>query len=150
MVCPECGAENAENSKFCQKCGASLVPLETGTATTSIGLDQNIAALLSYLLGWPTGILFYALEKQNDFVRFHAMQSIVTFGGLTWAAVVSFGVSVLLVEVPYIGVIVWLFWVLGWLWVFLVAILWVVLMVKACQGKRYKLPWAGDFAEKYK
>lgn len=50
---------------------------------TSTGLEPNIAALLSYILGWLTGIVFILIEKDNKFVRFHAMQSIIAFGGLT-------------------------------------------------------------------
>ena len=98
---------------------------------TSMGLDPNVAGLLCYLVGWITGIIFLILEKENKFVRFHAMQSIVTFGAIT---IVN----------------VFLFWVpiLGWLLGVLAFILWVVLMVKAYQGQMYKLPIAGDFAEK--
>ncbi len=40
---------------------------------SSTGLEQNIAGLLCYVLGWITGIIFYILEKENEFVRFHAM-----------------------------------------------------------------------------
>jgi uncharacterized membrane protein len=43
---------------------------------TSIGLDQNIAGALCYLFGWVTGLVFYLIEKDNSFVRYHAMQSI--------------------------------------------------------------------------
>jgi len=63
------------------------------------------------------------------------LQSIVTFGALTI-------VSIIISFIPFIG------WILGWLISILGLILWIVLMVKAYQGQRYKLPWAGDFAEK--
>lgn len=149
MVCSRCGAENEEDGKVCRSCGASLVATDAFLTSTSIGLEQNLAAVLCYLLGWLTGLIVIRMEKENDFVRFHAMQSIVIFGGLTWAAILFFSVSLLLVEVPNIGVIVWLFWVFGWLWVFLVLVFWVLLMVKAYRGERYKFPWAGNFAEKY-
>ena len=98
---------------------------------TSMGMDPNVAGLLCYLVGWISGIIFLILEKENKFVRFHAMQSIVTFGALT---IVN----------------LFLFWVpiLGWLLGVLAFILWVVLMVKAYQGQMYKLPIVGDFAEK--
>ena len=51
--------------------------------TTSTGIQPNVAALLSYLLGWVTGLIFFLIEKDNKFVRFHAMQSIIVFGALT-------------------------------------------------------------------
>ena len=102
---------------------------------TSTGLNENVAGLLCYVLGWISGIVFILIEKENSFVRFHAVQSIAVFGVLTLA-------SIVLAWVPIIGgVLSWLVSVLG-------LILWIVLMVKAYQGARYKLPWAGDFAEK--
>lgn len=102
---------------------------------TSTGLAANVAGLLCYVLGWISGLVFILIEKENKFVRFHAMQSIIVFGALTIA-------SFILGSIPFIGI------VLGWLISVLGIILWIVLMVKAYQGQRYKLPWAGDFAEK--
>lgn len=105
-------------------------------AKTSMGLEENIAGLLSYVLGWITGLVFFLIEKENKFVRFHAMQSIIVFGSLT---VVSFVLSF----IPFIGGII------SWLLSILALVLWIVLMIKAYQGQKYKLPWAGDMAEKY-
>ncbi len=102
---------------------------------TSLGLDENVAGLLSYLVGFITGILFFVLEKDNSFVRFHAMQSIITFGGI-------FVISLVLGFIPVIG------WILALLLPFVALILWILLMVKAYQGERYKLPVIGDIAEK--
>jgi uncharacterized membrane protein len=107
---------------------------------TSMGLEANIAGLLCYVLGWITGLVFYLLEKENKFVRFHAMQSIVTFGALTVVGIVFSVLS----AIPFIGI---LFWLLDILLSLLVVVLWVVLMVKAYQGQTYKLPVAGNFAE---
>ncbi|KAA0005295.1 MAG: DUF4870 domain-containing protein [Thermoplasmata archaeon] len=87
-------------------------------------------------------MVFYLLEKENKFVRFHAMQSILAFFPL-WIISVLFGgwswfwhawVS-----------LVWLSWLI-WILMF---ILWIVLMIKAYQGEMYKLPIVGDMAEKY-
>ena len=104
-------------------------------AKTSTGLEENVAGLLCYVLGWISGIVFLLLEKENKFVRFHAIQSICVFGVLTIA-------SIILGLIPVIGaVLTWLLSILG-------LILWILLMVKAFQGTLYKLPWAGDFAEK--
>lgn len=50
----------------------------TDWGKTSVGLSANTAACLCYLLGWLSGIVFLLLEKENTFVRFHAMQSLVT------------------------------------------------------------------------
>lgn len=102
---------------------------------TSSGMQPNLAALLSYLFGFLTGIIFYLIEKENKFVRFHAMQSIIVFGFL-------FALSFILSFIPILG------WVLlPVLWIGQV-ILWIILMVKAYQGEYFKLPFAGEIAEK--
>ena len=115
---------------------------------TQSGLPENIAALLSYVLGWITGLVFLLIDKR-PYVRFHAAQSIVVFLGLHILRVV-------------LGVIFGMGWWFGGLgsWgaftvgTFLVTligllslILWIVLMVKAFQGVRFKLPVAGGVAE---
>ena len=105
-------------------------------AKTSSGLEENVAGLLSYVLGWLTGLVFILIEKENKFVRFHAMQSIIVFGSIT---VVAFVIG----WIPVIGAIVaWILWILG-------LVLWIVLMVKAYQGAMYKVPVAGNLAEKW-
>lgn len=107
---------------------------------TSMGMEQNIAGLLCYVAGWITGLIFFLMEKENRFVRFHAMQSIVVSGALT---VLGLVLSPVLVLAPFLAVLIWpIFWVLA-------VVLWIVLMVKAYQNEMYKLPWAGDFAEKH-
>jgi len=102
---------------------------------TSMGLEPKLAGLLCYVLGWVTGLIFFILEKENQFVRFHAMQSIVVFGAISV-------VQIILSFIPFVG------WILSLIIWILAIILWVVLMIKAYQGQLYKLPWAGDFAEK--
>jgi len=102
----------------------------------SSGMQPNLAALLSYLLGFITGILFYFfLEKENKFVRFHAMQSIVVSAAF-------FVAQIILGMIPILG------WVLSFLIGIAGFILWIILMVKAYQGEYFKLPIAGDIAEK--
>jgi len=101
---------------------------------TVLGIDENIEALLCYVLGWLTGIVFLLLEKNNQFVRFHAMQSLVVFLGL-------FVLSFVLGWIPIIGFLTVIIFPLG-------VILWILLMIKAFQGEKYKLPWVGDFAKK--
>ena len=53
-----------------------------GNKSVSSGLPENVAGALAYALGPVTGVLFLVLEKKSKFVRFHAMQSLITFGGL--------------------------------------------------------------------
>ena len=109
---------------------------------TSTGLDENIAGLLCYVLGWISGIVLLLLERENKFVRFHAVQSIVTFGGIT---IITIALSIL-GFIPFLGVV---FDIANWIIGVLAFVLWIVLMVKAYQGTKYKLPWSGNLADKW-
>ena len=138
MFCSKCGAENPDGAKFCSKCGADLGASVQPSATPSegdTGLSANTAGLLCYLAGWITGIVFLVIDKKRKFVRFHAWQSIMTFGVLTVA-------SLILSPIPLIGLVLGpIIWVLGF-------VLWIILMVQAGTGKMWKLPLVGDWAEK--
>jgi uncharacterized membrane protein len=101
---------------------------------TSTGINPTVAGLLCYLLGFITGIIFLILEKENRFVRFHAMQSIFT-------SVFFFILNGVLHFIPFIG------WVLIPIVGIVAFILWILLMVKAYKGEYYKLPVVGDMAE---
>ena len=96
--------------------------------------NENLMAAASYLLGFITGIIFLLIEKQSRFVRFHAMQSTILFGGI-------FVANIALGFIPILG------WLLGLLLSFVAFILWIVLMWKAFQGEMYKVPKIGDLAE---
>ena len=111
-------------------------------AKTATGLEENVAGLLCYVLGWVSGIVFLILEPKNKFVRYHAMQSIATFGIITAVLIVLsiFGL------IPFLGVV---FDIISGLVGLLAFILWIVLMVTAVHGKKYKLPVSGDMAEKW-
>ena len=142
MFCAKCGTENPEEAKFCSKCGAGLAVSPTPTegaakpeAESSTGLSANVAGLLCYVIGWVTGIVFLVLEKKSTFVKFHAYQSIMTFG-------VLFVVSLIFSWIPNIG------WIIGTLIGILSFILWLILIIQAGTGKMWKVPWAGDWAEK--
>lgn len=102
---------------------------------TASGLEPNVAAALSYALGWLTGLVFYLTEPQNRFVRFHAMQSIIVFGALSL-------LCIFLQIIPFLGILTVIFLVIP-----LSALLWLFLMFKAYQGAHFKLPIVGDIAE---
>jgi uncharacterized membrane protein len=101
-----------------------------GKDQSSTGLDENVAGFLCYLLGFITGIVFLVMEKKSGFVKFHAKQSTITFLGL-------FVISLMIGWIPVIGTLI----------LILSLILWLVLMIKALQGKRYSLPIVGKMAE---
>ena len=104
-------------------------------SNTSLGLNQNITALLCYLIGWISGLIILLLEKDNKYVRFHAMQSILVFGGLTIISLLIGGALLFFIFlIPILNI-------LG-------IVLWILLMVKAYQGEYFKLPLVGDQAEK--
>ncbi len=105
-------------------------------AKSSTGLDENVAGLLCYVAWWITGLVFFLIEKDSKFVKFHAMQSIITFGAL-W--IICWIVN----AIPFVG------WVIAGLIGLLITVLWIVLMVKAYQGEKFKLPVIGDLAEKW-
>ena len=119
-------------------------PQDTGKKETSSGLEPKVAGLLCYVLGWITGVIFLLIEKDNKFVRFHAIQSIVVFGAFTAVWIV---LSMLDLVVPSPADV--LFVVLSWLLWIASVILWIVLMIKAYQEEKFKLPIAGDYAEEH-
>ncbi|HCM42696.1 MAG TPA: DUF4870 domain-containing protein [Candidatus Omnitrophota bacterium] len=102
---------------------------------SSTGLNANVAGLLCYSLGLITGVIFFLIEKENKFIRFHAVQSAVVFGAL-------FVLQVVLPVIPFFGGI------LTPLVSLASVVLWVVMMIKAYQGEKFKLPIVGDIAEK--
>lgn len=100
-------------------------------AKTSLGLDENIEGLLCYVLGWITGVVFLLLEKDSEFVRFHAMQSIILFLGLgVLSFILGYVSSILAMLVGLVELVVW-----------------IVAMYKAYKGEMYKFPVVGDIAE---
>lgn len=97
-------------------------------------MTPNVVAVLAYMGGALTGIVVLAMEKKDQFVRFHAMQSTVTFLLVLLA-------NLLLRNIPVIGRLANVSFIVG------VGVLWFWLMWRAFLGDRYKLPYIGDFAE---
>jgi uncharacterized membrane protein len=111
-------------------------------------MSENVAGFLCYLVGWVTGLIFFLIDKR-PFVRFHAAQSMVVFGGLHLINIVlgmffgmgmmyrggygSFGMGMAIYSL-----------------VSLVAfILWILLMVKAFQHEKFEVPIAGGIAKSF-
>jgi uncharacterized membrane protein len=147
--CAKCGGEVAAGAAFCPKCGQTQqggVEMTQTTQGTQSGLAENVAGLLCYVLGWVTGLIFFLIDKR-PYVRFHAAQSMVVFGGLHLINIivgVMFGAGLVLTG----G---WGAFGIGWLLysiINLVAlVLWIMLMVKAYQGEKFHVPVAGDIAQ---
>ncbi len=125
-----------------------------GASTTS--LMPNVAGLLCYLGFWVTGIIFLLIERRNRLVRFHAMQSLVTFGilNIIWGIALEVGGMSPLWGWGWWGwggffnpvsiaatVVFIIFFVLWW-------VLWGVLMYKTYHGQPYRVPIFSDLAER--
>ena len=132
---------------------SSQPPVPVGKSST--GLDENIAALLSYVFGWVSGLIFFLIEKDSRLVRFHAMQSLllnaaaIVVGIVLWVAWVV--IAIILSQVS--DVMASLFSVVLGLvmFVFYIGILIAVILclIKAYQKQYFKLPVIGSFAEKF-
>jgi uncharacterized membrane protein len=152
--CPKCGAVVSAGAVFCSVCGS---PVPSGSnpvvpsgppGTASAGLTSNVAAALSYLFGFVTGIIFLVIEpyKRDPFVRFHAFQSIF------------FCVVAIVFGIIWNGLFAWGFFSFGFLWsiIRLVGVLirlgffiyWLFLMYKAYNNEKYLIPYIGELAQK--
>lgn len=98
--------------------------------------DPHLLGALSYVLGLISGVAMLLIEKDNAFVRFHAMQSVLTFSGVAV-------IYVLLPAVPIVGD----FAPLRAMYGVSVIALWGLLMWRAVQGEKYRLPYVGELAE---
>ena len=149
--CGKCGSAIDDGVSFCPQCGAAVglpaaaqyTPYAPPPIAAS-GMQENVAGMLCYLLGWLTGIIFLLIDKR-PFVRFHAAQSIVVFGALH---IIQIVLSFVLVGGAFYGSG---FFGLHFLIISLInlvtVIAWIVLMVMAYQGKRYEVPVAAGIAK---
>jgi uncharacterized membrane protein len=148
--CSSCGGNIADGAAFCPQCGKGQGAAAGGSAPAAAGtgLAENVASGLCYVCFWLTGIIFLVIDKRPA-VRFHAAQSIVVFGGLHILRIVLgivFGVGWFFGRMPGIatfGFAGLLFACLG----LLTFVLWIVLMIKAFQGQKFRVPVAAEFAD---
>jgi uncharacterized membrane protein len=160
--CTKCGTQLPDTAQFCQSCGQpqGVAPPDLRFRPTTppyqpaaSGLSEQVAATLSYVLGWLTGIIFYVIDSR-PYVRFHAAQSIVTFGGLHIIRSVlgmMFGLGWAFGGLgPFGGARHFAGFGLGLMLLTLIGlvslVLWIVCMIKAYQGERFMVPIAGDIA----
>ena len=112
-------------------------------ANTSSGLEEPVAAALSYLFGFVTGLLFYLLEDDNEYIRFHAMQSILlNFVFILGWVFISIFFGIFAELVPFgglLGLFTPLFSLAG-------LVLVVFMMIKAYNGEWFELPVIGEIA----
>jgi len=107
------------------------------------GFNENIVAAFSYLLGPISGLPILIFERENKFVRFHALQSTLWFLFL-W--VVHWGVG-LLSSIPFLGIIIGLIAIpVMWVWRMLFVSSKIFLILRALLHHEFKLPYVGDVA----
>lgn len=102
---------------------------------SSTGLEIRVAAMLCYALGFVTGLIFLAVEKNSRFVKFHALQSTLLFASL-------FIISVVFAFIPLIG------WFFNMLLVPVTLACWIVCMLLALQERRFLVPVIGPIADR--
>jgi uncharacterized membrane protein len=102
---------------------------------SSTGLELRVAAMLCYALGFITGLLFLAVEKDSRFVKFHALQSTLLFASL-------FIMSVVFSLIPLIG------WFFNMLLIPVTLVLWIGCMLLALQERKFMLPVIGPIADR--
>ena len=116
-------------------------------ADSTTGLTSRTASVLSYLGWWVTGLIFWAIERQDAIVRFHAAQATITFGGL----------AILIMVLGLAGLVMLSFAPSGFLFfagaAFVVwmgsVLLWLVALWQASQGKRWRIPLAAGLADSW-
>jgi uncharacterized membrane protein len=145
--CSACGSD-VGGAAFCPKCGAAQGAAATApagggaVAAPTSGLEENVAGLLCYVLGWITGLIFFLIDKR-PFVRFHAAQSI----GLSIGLIVVYilvGFVFAMMHIIHLGILALAIYPILALLVF---VLWIFMMYKAYQHEKFKLPLIGDIAE---
>lgn len=112
--------------------------MDNSSGSSSTGLDPKVSALLAYLLGIVGGIVFYAISK-DSYVKFHAMQSI-----MLWVVIMILYSVIWVLTIPFD-----FFFYFDYILYLGVTVVWILVMIKAYNGERYKLPVIGDMAEKY-
>lgn len=114
----------------------------TGKAL-SAPLPENVAAALSYLFGWVSGLAFLLFDRR-PFVRYHAAQSVVVFGTLSFLLVIlgGFFLGTFLPQAAAVLLLLRRIVELVWLAVA------IILMLKASSGERYRVPYAASHADR--
>ncbi len=121
--------------------------MEPASQPSSTGLEPRTASALAYLSGPFSGAMILWVETHNPDVRFHAWQSIVGLGGVGLAVLLAYVIAFAMIFVSAAAVSV-MVGVASVLWLVLL-IAWALCLWKALSGERWKLPLAGDYAERF-
>jgi uncharacterized membrane protein len=130
---------------------AAAPPVSTAPVSADAGqgsgLQPNVAAALSYVAGWVTGIIFLLIGGKNEFVKFNAWQSIITFASISVLYIV-FGIisAIITFLLSRFFIIAILFNIIFAIFSILCLVLWVILIIRAYQSRLFKLPVIGNIA----
>jgi len=128
---------------------AEAKPVEKKPAASSGGANEsNLLAAVGYIIG-ILAIILYLIKKEDKYLRFHSMQSILLWVGTFVVAVVLGIVSMIIGFIPIIQIIACVFGFAG-LAIWLVACVAALYCAyKAFNGEEYELPYIGPMARKY-
>lgn len=116
---------------------------------TTLGIPPNLAAALAYLLAWVSGIIVLLIEKDNRYVRFHAAQSVLVFGGLTVLGMLLPIAGNILGIIPLIGPIFKaILSIISFLLGLAALVTWVGLLLFALFGRDYRVPYLESYADR--
>jgi uncharacterized membrane protein len=129
------------------------------TGKSALGLDGNLAAALGYPIG-IIAIISLIMEKENRFVKFHALQSLLLHVAFIVVAIAVWIIGIVLLIAGIAasaatnsgaaGGLVGMLFGLIWLVVIVAYIGGLILAaVKAYGGNYFKLPVIGNMAEKF-
>ena len=123
--------------------------VEAGVELKAVSKDDNLMAALAYLLTIITGLVVYLMyrEKDNRFVKFHALQAIMFGGFIMLWLVGGVIIGIFIGFIPVVGALINLLGLLVWLCVLFFGTL--ALMALAYSGRMFKLPLIGRLAEKH-
>ncbi len=132
--CTGCGKEVPAGAAACPSCG-QVTAVPASASAPAGGLTDNVAGALAYFTFIPA-IIFLVMEpyNKNRFLRFHSFQCL-------FLCVVCFVLGIVVSMVPVINIIGVPLLIVGEL------VVWLVLVLKAYQGQKFKLPIIGDLAE---
>jgi len=114
-------------------------------AKSIFGLDENIAAALANATFGIFGVVALIGERENKLVRFHAMQAIIVFFGISIISGVISLVGGIFGSIPFIGWLISMpFGIIHFVLGIITALAWVYLTFSAYMGRMVKVPIIGE------
>jgi uncharacterized membrane protein len=135
---------NASNTGSTYQPPFSAAPGMSAQGPTSTGLSSRAEAILGYLFWWLGGLVFFVIERKNRFVRFHAAQSIIFFGGVS----VLWGVLHLISLIPLLGFLLSIPISFASTIITVIAVItWLFMMFQMYRGRNFRIPIVSVYAD---